>query len=130
MGLLTEDEAREKWCPFVRGVTGEVEAEGRTRHSGAQPAYNRVIGEEQTAWPAAVCCIGSKCMSWRSVSPVLSDETKALIATYRRDGSDQVKAVKAIRADTGVDLKVAVDVLRAEMALPKRGYCGLAGRPE
>ena len=56
VALLTEDEARAKWCPFARLPHG----------------LNRVGSASLDDGPlisAAVCCIASVCMAWRWNEP-------------------------------------------------------------
>jgi hypothetical protein len=100
---MTEDEAKTKWCPFTRvGMNGGV-------------AMNRDFDEGGSldAWPlfkAATACIGSGCMAWRW-EPQL----------YEHHSNDFGKYINS-EEDTnrhGVKGK----------ALPRHGYCGLAGRP-
>jgi len=50
---MTEDEAKTKWCPFVRFAI--------PTQSGAVSGYNRTTGNMTDGWNA---CIGSKCMAW------------------------------------------------------------------
>lgn len=53
--LVTEDEARTKWCPFARALGGNG--------STALAAYNRHdIGP---GTPNGTDCIASECMAWR-----------------------------------------------------------------
>jgi hypothetical protein len=57
--MHTEDEAREKWCPFVRMTQAERMA----------PAVNRVEGPHAPkgkGYGQTGCqCIASECMAWR-----------------------------------------------------------------
>jgi hypothetical protein len=52
--LLTEAEARQRWCPFSRVAD---------RHGGV----NRGLGivEDNVLWPSQCVCIASACMAWR-----------------------------------------------------------------
>ncbi len=51
---MTEDEAKTKWCPFVRSGDGD-------RTNGV----NRIVAEPNGEWNA---CIGSKCMAWQETN--------------------------------------------------------------
>lgn len=51
--LLTEDEARKKWCPFVRALNSSMPA-----------AYNRRNNDT-----AGSLCIASACMAWHWYDP-------------------------------------------------------------
>lgn len=52
---MTEDEAKTKWCPFVRAVLP-----GTTL-----PAGNRGVGPDGTEGVKGARCIASACMAWR-----------------------------------------------------------------
>jgi hypothetical protein len=55
--MMTEREARERWCPMVRMVH-EAEDEGSS--------YNRLKDRESTySNPLGCNCIASNCMMWR-----------------------------------------------------------------
>ena len=62
---MTEDQAREKWCPFVRITSvytdGEIER--------ISPAYNRLVDSEgcEVDPVYASRCIASRCMAWRTL---------------------------------------------------------------
>lgn len=60
--MLTEDEARRKWCPLARCVT--VHADGETM-AGNQPPRNRLVLKNSDDFKAQGSCIASKCMMWR-----------------------------------------------------------------
>ncbi len=53
--ILTEEQARAKWCPWVRHVNAEMQACGNS-----MPFSDGVRGMGPTA-----NCIASKCMAWR-----------------------------------------------------------------
>lgn len=52
--MYAEDEARTKWCPFVRVITF---------HGGEVVTANRNIGSSDPL--AKSICIASGCMAWR-----------------------------------------------------------------
>lgn len=59
MPLLTEDQARQKWCPFVRFSMSTADGNATNRHNAAgeisqNPRYSQ--------------CIASSCMAWRQGS--------------------------------------------------------------
>jgi hypothetical protein len=60
--IVTEEEARIKWCPFVRAITGERAGSGYKLQHGLGP-FNRILlqptGEETSGG-----CIASACMAW------------------------------------------------------------------
>lgn len=60
---MTEEEAKTKWCPFVRAVADEAGAEAD--HIGA----NRWAADPGLPWGNTGLCIGSACMAWRAKHP-------------------------------------------------------------
>lgn len=55
--MMTEQEAKERWCPFARVLNQKY-----------FPAHNRIVssmGSEMN--PRTSRCIGSACMAWRWV---------------------------------------------------------------
>jgi hypothetical protein len=54
---MTEDEARQRWCPFAR-VSRD--------HAATSPAVNRWdSGTPEPRWGPHCACIASYCMAWR-----------------------------------------------------------------
>lgn len=76
--ILTEAEARTKWCPFARVlVSKDLTATGLPLVAAA---VNR-FGDEETKLEMAVgLCLGSKCMlwAWGDLEWEISHEDKAL----------------------------------------------------
>ena len=58
--MITEEEAKTKWCPHVRHVAGDA--------NQASNAAGYAGGRAHEEWN---CCIGSKCMAWRFVKYVV-----------------------------------------------------------
>ena len=56
---MTEDEAKTKWCPFVRFVGWE------TFRDGEQTATANRIHHKDGSIDSYVSCLASKCMAWR-----------------------------------------------------------------
>ena len=72
--MYTEDEARQKWCPFAR-------------YSIRSSSFNRAGGQDD---PYIACrCLGARCMAWRSE-----------MAPYIAPGSDPL-ATKRPEKTTG-----------------------------
>lgn len=59
---MTEDEAKTKWCPFIR-ITPETE----NRHA----VTNRELRALEPTGPVVTSCIGSACMAWRSTGEAM-----------------------------------------------------------
>jgi len=58
--MITEEEARKKWCPFVRYVPARKFSFGRI-----VAAVNRWIDSNDSQKnPNMCCCIASECMAW------------------------------------------------------------------
>lgn len=114
--MLTEDEAKAKWCPFARICVSEKDGS-----EASVASFNR-IAHRQTSnllTPHAANCIASACMAWRwaSPTPIILD-----------DGSEETHEWLLSRGWTrGREAFVGI-----EMNPPKtpQGYCGLAGRIE
>ena len=61
--LLTEDEARKRWCPFAK-APGTYE-DHTTKEPGVA-SFNRNDG----GYPFGPCyCLASRCMAWRWINP-------------------------------------------------------------
>ena len=53
--MMTEEQAREKWCPFARTAT-----------AAGGGSFNRLYDKKDAAPNPTVCrCIASSCMAWR-----------------------------------------------------------------
>ncbi len=65
--ILTEADAKTKWCPHVRIVNGVVAPDGRSTHNVLQAPYNRIVEETAWAYPQGAACISSACTQWRWV---------------------------------------------------------------
>jgi len=101
---MTEDEAKTKWCPFVRIVSSTIDGQGFT------PAANRMVNSdypEQTLLPKTGNCISSECMAWRWI-----------------DQQNLLDVVEWVQADPQ---KRKLEDFKARN--PTNGFCGLAGTP-
>lgn len=114
--LLTEEEAKERWCPFVRYLAvfrnhhGDRETAGCFNRGGADSGLEKA------------CCIASQCMAWRW-QPLQADQPFMDAVKKRMDDAKEAhpKAVKYVRANL-VEFDLPTE--------PFRGHCGLAGKPE
>lgn len=65
--LLTEGQAKKRWCPMVRLL-------GMQESPAANTSFNRVPEYGDTGEIAIGCrCIGGDCMMWRSLNRRTSD---------------------------------------------------------
>jgi hypothetical protein len=110
---VTEDEAKTKWCQFVRFSSGDQPAFNR----GMVDPMNRIdLGNEYIPR-----CIGSACMAWRWDQSRI-DRNEA--------GLTKIEAIRDYRAKHGSDLQTAKDAVERAWSEPKtEGFCGLAGAP-
>ena len=99
---MTEDEARQKWCPFARVAmisSSDIECPPCNRL-----AIDGVSGLEKN--PAGARCIASDCMAWRQTATL-----------WLREGvANPVRAV----GDTPAPYQ--------SKQVGSEGYCGLAGK--
>lgn len=103
--MMTEDEAKTKWCPHA---------------VPAHWSFNEANIVRDASQTSSEClCLASRCMSWRWVHTLRNgmgkDETEKLVADDWKVTSWQV------------------GVHGATFSLSKRtdhGYCGLSGKPE
>lgn len=63
--MLTEAEAKERWCPFARVVVRPTQ-----EISGRQVVFQDCVSinrfeEADPGLPSGAKCIGSQCMAWR-----------------------------------------------------------------
>ena len=111
MTLHTEEQAREKWCPFawriMDGKTSEVygDVAALTTHSGAPPPMTR--------------CIASDCMAWK-------EKTKTLYLPPGESPGSRDEGWQAGKNYEQTDLEPE----RRQWVNGRTGYCGLAGQPE
>lgn len=125
--MLTEEQAKERWCPHARVPCYEAaptETEGPAAANRAPIASSNANMIQHERMEKATRCIGSACMAWRFVrmaiprllSPQLTQaDTDAMLATDRR-------------TMTVVEFRPGEDLPATEVR-PLLGYCGLAGKP-
>lgn len=131
---MTEDEAKEKWCPFARC---------NHDNGGNRPAYgNGGDGPVEDDYCTDVAmqspCIGSACMAWRWESAAREQMRLPRHAT-EVDGEPVVVAgtLRVIGgkcwrySHSDVDENGEFDLLHRAPSddAPRDGYCGLAGQP-
>lgn len=64
--MLTEDEAKTKWCPMARVCATEADSVSASAHVGYNRIYIAHTEVEPTGLnPQIARCIGSACMAWR-----------------------------------------------------------------
>lgn len=104
--IVTEADAKEKWCPEARSVV-----------DGDFSANRRYYGEHDSG----SMCLGSSCMKWRWMMAPMQ-----LVAHEPREGWEHVTAEEAPQHDEEREFWLEP---RAEAMKRRRGYCGAAGVP-
>lgn len=103
---MTEDEAKAKWCPFIR-MTADGPGEWHTNRAGGDSPGDA----------SSYRCIASACMAWR-------------LDSARSGTDDLIREIKNYRAQHLCDLLTAKLAVEARRPKPEpSGYCGLAGQP-
>ena len=97
--MMTEEEARKKWCPFARQMVEIRSQGGGVTGPVAVASANRFNDDKGTL------CVASGCMAWRWGESKFEGAQAVVDAGHGRQ-----------RIGT-VDVEI------------KRGYCGLAGKP-
>lgn len=113
---MTEDEAKEKWCPWARYETGQGRTANRWRQSLPE-------NEPHALNPVPCRCIASACMAWRWTPITMTDEHIAAVKKAAIDLDD--KSASRVKASRDVaDNPEKYDL----PTKPFRGFCGLAGK--
>ena len=120
---MTEDEAKQKWCPFARQMAGIVAADGHgsgpTSYDATPvPVFNRAEGPQKSAlWPAGASCIGAACMAWRWKQ----DPVGWMVSI---DGRPERYWTWNPTSEPGFEGRVSIRPVEVDAV----GFCGLAGR--
>lgn len=114
---MTEDEAKTKWCPFVRVALMRTGEDGEEHP--VSPAYNRMHFDSGHV-PASdgsereTLCLGSQCMAWRWGEGA------------QRWEDFPPGVMRVLPGYTGPSSGQMVDIPQGK----REGYCGLAGAPQ
>lgn len=117
--IMTEEEAKKKWCPFVRLTVGVIEGKG----GQLTPAFNRFGSVETglTENPVDCRCIASECMAWRWA------RIEEVRPTATWDGPKFNEDTIPIHEHPLTSAKYVGTESGRRVATP-RGSCGLAGK--
>ena len=63
--MMTESEAKTKWCPFARMLAHTYAQDGKGRIFEGGYSYNRSPDDDECYIPTGAKCIASGCMAWR-----------------------------------------------------------------
>lgn len=108
---MTEDEAKQKWCPFVRLIPSDTDG---TSTIGVPVGYNRMAltgGNPPTI--SSATCIGSACMAWRCGTR----------------GAVKHRETNVVRFLMPGDTYNPAEEIHFQADDQNNGYCGLAGTP-
>ncbi len=98
--MITEEEARKKWCPFARTVEKLTDGISFPRNRVVNvPNKDDLTDVEFLSVLTGTTCIASECMAWR----------------WWRPTSESIKKVMEEQEKMGIESPF------------KGGYCGLAG---
>lgn len=122
---MTEEEAKTKWCPFVR-VDANVDGEATAPNRWPQDTIGAATFENP--FGISNFCIASSCMAWRQVET--EEATTTLYEHEAAPGPAWEKVGDSWDADPH-------KLLSSEQRLQRwrrpdalgHGFCGLAGRP-
>jgi hypothetical protein len=120
--MLTEAEAKTRWCPFARvKQLTTVRDTDRGVHDHSTVAVNR---DKDGSIVESVCCIGSACMAWRGT--VDQHEYRGGADKPEGDDWEACEISKHVPFDGARYYTVAESVWRRPSRV-SLGYCGLAG---
>ncbi len=106
--IVTEEEAKAKWCPMARSAWGSEAPTNRTLDGN----------------PRLDCmCIGAACMHWRWAGP----EVRQSHSSTKREGWRFIAAPDCYDHDRNEPFWLEP---RNDAQKRRRGYCGLAGNPD
>lgn len=141
--MMTETEAKTKWCPFARLVL----ANDASKVELNQTAFNRVCKNDGTPLSAPVQCIASACMAWRWIESeheyAVTDSEQIespdrpgwIIGNHlvrpSGEGWEPVEQYPTFGNEKDRQFKDCDGWRRVAWQRPinKRGHCGLAGSP-
>ena len=138
MSTYTEEDAKEKWCPAARVSFRHPRVEG------IYPAEEGYIGNRDAndGTVPSSHCLGSTCMWWRWADCYDHEHLVQCVREYT-DKGETVAAIQFYRAhapslSTGEkrdirEAKAFVDAVASgnnPRLIKRKGYCGMAGRPE
>lgn len=125
---MTEEEAKRRWCPFSRVISGSKAGPIVASIQNGQAAFNRIeTGPVQVVMPDGSACIGSCCMAWREEIP-----DQELAETDNEFHGPMIRNIPP-PGDGWINQESEKGVMRPDKTLWRRpkpsghGYCGLAG---
>ncbi len=83
---MTEDEAREKWCPFSAMLAHTSAQDGKGRIWEGGYSYNRSPYGGEDYIPTGCKCIASRCMAWRKARLFEDDLSTRVVTDLGRCG--------------------------------------------
>lgn len=121
--MMTEDEAKTKWCPMSRVLSHTSAQDGNGRSYEGGYSWNRAPNtfdpyriDDPPYTPGAANCVGSACMMWRGEGPMEE------LYTLEGDFSPADAGFQNTGRYTA-NHRLIWERSRKE----RKGYCGLAG---
>lgn len=113
--MHTEDEAKKLWCPHT--IASHTNPRQKTYDTRDKPREENSRFEHN--------CIASRCSQWRWCENMAepTDKTMQFRSTYDRTPDDPGFVWKLMKNDEDV-----IEWVKCKI-LPRKGYCGLAGKP-
>ena len=119
--VLTEEQAKQMWCPFARttesGKDGSTNPRNRVANRDTMEVVERLLGAS---------CIGSACMAWRK----MPDDFDRVFVPALADGWGPSPGPEWVLSTTAHASDRNGPGQYWAKRRDDRGYCGLAGRPE
>lgn len=105
--IVTEEQAKTKWCPFARVPFGNRTVNGNRGFDG-HPDESKAL------------CIGSACMAWRELHPRQTREDHSGASIDMASIASKTNRIVRREGPHGSYGRLVLDAV---------GYCGLAGKP-
>lgn len=122
MTLLTEQEAKERWCPYAHAL---FFAERKDKPDALLSENRDFAGRGHKT----CCCLASGCMAWRWAEPSHElDEEREVVKTGVPSAMGGINTKPKGDEDDYAQEERVITYSRKNMA--RHGFCGLAGKPK
>lgn len=122
--LLTEEEAKKRWCPMARvSIGGKLPSSMNRLQTIGKDSDGETVTEGKLRLPVGARCIASECMAWRWREDRLQNVEQEAAEKLVAEGWQAV-AFRLV-GPRGLHTKVCTLTRKTD-----HGYCGLSGSPE